>query len=211
MKNDARQLSTTEQALLRRLAVQRVFDGEKPAAVTLSYRLGEKTIFKWLKIAREKGIDDLAPKPRSGRNRTLSEFESEEVKRWILGGDPRQYGFDFGLWTRKIVSELILDRLGINLGVTAVGELLHRVGLTPQRPMRRAYERDDEQIREWLGKTYPAIKRSAKKQGAEVFWLDEASIRSDDPLMRTWGFEGANTDSKNQWPATGNQCHISII
>ena len=190
MKKDARQYTTSEQALLRRLAVQRVLDGEKPGVVTQSYGLGEKTIFKWLKIVKEKGLDALSPKPRPGRSRTLTEFESEEVKRWILGGDPRQYGFDFGLWTRQIVSDLIWDRLGVRLGVTAVGELLHRVGLSPQKPMRRAYERDDEQIKVWLANTYPEIKKTAKKHGAEVFWLDEASIRSDDPLMRTWGLKG---------------------
>ncbi|MEE8057210.1 MAG: IS630 family transposase [Pseudomonadales bacterium] len=68
--------------------------------------------------------------------------------------------------------------------------LLHRQGLTPQKPMRRAYERDDEQITEWKEKTYPEIKKNAKKQGAEIFWLDETSIRSDDPLLRTWGLKG---------------------
>ena len=49
-----------------------------------------------MKIAREKGLNALAPKPRSGRGCALTEFEAEEVKRWILSGDPRQYGFDFG-------------------------------------------------------------------------------------------------------------------
>ena len=190
MKYDARQLSTEEQSLLRRLAVQRVLDGEPAAVVTRSYGLGDKTIYKWLKTAKEKGLEALAPKPRPGRGRALSDFEAEEVKRWILSGDPRQYGFDFGLWTRQIVSDLINDRLNIRLGLTAVGDLLHRVGLTPQKPMRRAYERDDPEIKKWKEETYPSIKKSAKKQGAEIFWLDEASIRSDDPLMRTWGLKG---------------------
>ncbi|RDH43205.1 IS630 family transposase [Zooshikella ganghwensis] len=190
MKYDARQLSTEEKALLRRLAVQRVFDGESPANVTRSYGLGEKSIFKWLKIARTEGVDALAPKPRPGRARSLSDFEAEEVKRWVISGDPRQYGFDFGLWTRQIIADLIKDRLGIPLGLTAVGDLLHRVGLTPQKPMRRAYERDDAEINQWKEETYPKIKQLAKKEGAEIFWLDEASIRSDDPLMRTWGLKG---------------------
>ena len=202
MKNDARNLSTEQKALLRRLAVQRVLDGESPKDVTLSYGLGEKTIFKWLRIAKEKGIHALAPKPRPGRGCALTDFEAEEVKRWILGGDPRQYGFDFGLWTRQIVSDLIYDRLNVKLGLTAVGDLLHRVGLTPQKPMRRAYERDDAEIENWKKKTYPEIKKDAKNQGAEVFWLDEASIRSDDPLMRTWGLKGqtptVNTSGQRQ-------------
>jgi len=190
MKYDARKLSTNEQALLRRLAAQRVLEGESPKDVTRSYGLGEKTIFKWVKIAKEKGLNALAPKPRPGRGRALTEFEAEEVKRWILSGDPRQYGFDFGLWTRQIVAHLIEDRFGIVLGVTAVGDLLHRPGLTPQKPMRRAYERDDKEITQWKEKKYPEIKKEAKKQGAEIFWLDEASIRSDDPLLRTWGLKG---------------------
>ena len=203
MKFDARKLPTDEKALLRRLAVQRVLDGELPGVVTLSYGLGDKTIYKWLKIAKEQGIDALAPKPRPGRGRALSDFEAEEVKRWILSGDPRQYGFDFGLWTRQIVSDLINDRLNIRLGLTAVGDLLHRVGLTPQKPMRRAYERDDKEIEKWKEETYPEIKKSAKKQGAEIFWLDEASIRSDDPLMRTWGLKGQTPTVKTSGQRQG--------
>ena len=190
MKYDARKLSTNEQALLRRLAVQRVLDGESAAEVTRSYGLGNKTIFKWLRIARENGLEALAPLPRTGRNRALSEMEAEEVKRWIVSGDPRQYGFDFGLWTRQIVADLISDRIGVTLSVTAVGNLLHRLDLTPQKPLRRAYERDEEAVKEWKEETYPEIKKAAKKQGAEIFWLDEAAIRSDDPLQRTWGLKG---------------------
>lgn len=190
MIDDARKLSTEEKAFLRRIAVQRVFDGESAAEVTRCYGLGEKTIFKWLKIAKEKGVEALSPKPRTGRNRLLSEAEEQEVKRWVLGGDPRQYGFDFGLWTREIVSNLIKSKFGVEIRKTAVGNLLHRLGLTPQRPVRRAYERDDEAIQVWKEKIYPEIKKQAKKQGAEIFWLDEASIRSDDPLMRTWGLKG---------------------
>ena len=207
MNNDARKLSTEEQALLRRLAVQRVLNGESPKAVTESYGLGKKTIFVWLKTAREKGLDALAPKPRPGRGRSLSEFEAQEVKRWVLSGDPRQYGFDFGLWTRQIVADLILEHFNIEVSVSTVGNLLHRMGLTPQKPLRRAYERDDEAIREWKEKTYPKIKKSAKKAGAEVFWLDEASIRSDDRLMRTWGLKGKTPEVKT----SGQRQGINVI
>jgi transposase len=66
-------------------------------------------------LAREKGLDALAPLPRTGNTRTLTEEQEQEVARWIISGDPRQYGFDFGLWTRQIVANLIEHRLGINL------------------------------------------------------------------------------------------------
>lgn len=190
MKYDARKLSTDEKALLRRIAVQRVLDGESAAEITRCYGLGNKTIFKWLRTAKEQGLDALAPIPRTGRKRALSELEEDEVKRWIIGGDPRQHGFDFGLWTRQIVADLIAARFNISLSVTAVGNLLHRLGLTPQKPLRRAYERDEEAVTEWKQKEYPKIQKAAKNQGAEIFWLDEAAIRSDDPLQRTWGLKG---------------------
>ena len=79
MKNDARKLSTEEQHLIRKLAVQRVFDGESAAEVTRSFGLGKTTIFTWLRIARTKGMEALCPKVRTGRNRTLSEFEEQET------------------------------------------------------------------------------------------------------------------------------------
>jgi len=190
MKNDARKLSTEEQHLIRKLAVQRVFDGESAADVTRSFGLGKTTIFTWLRIARKKGIEALCPKIRTGRNRTLSEREEQEIKRWVIGGDPRQYGFDFGLWTRQIVADLIFERLGVELSPSGVGKILHRLGLTPQKPLRRAYERDEKAVQEWVDIIYPKVKKHAKNKGAEIFWLDEASIRSDDPLQRTWGEKG---------------------
>lgn len=87
MKYDARKLSTDEQTLLRRLAAQRVLDGESPVAAIRGYGLGDKTIFKWVKLAKEKGLNALAAKPRPGRGRALSNFEAQEVTRWILSSD----------------------------------------------------------------------------------------------------------------------------
>ncbi len=71
MKYDARKISTEEQHLIRKLAVQRVFDGESVAEVTRYFGLGSKTVFRWLKVARVNGIDALSPKARTGRNRFL--------------------------------------------------------------------------------------------------------------------------------------------
>ena len=107
-----------------------------------------------------------------------------------MGGDPRQHGFDFGLWTRQIVADLISERFGVELSPSGVGKILLRLGLTPQKPLRRAYERDEEAVEKWVETVYPKVKKHAKNKGAEIFWLDEASIRSDDPLQRTWGEKG---------------------
>ncbi len=96
--------------------------------------------------------------------------------RWINGHDPRQYGLDFGLWTRSVVAELIERKFVIRLGVTAVGELLAKLGLTPQKPLQRAYQRDPEAIEAWQRERYPAIARQAKASGGEVYFWDESGF-----------------------------------
>ncbi len=202
MRVDGRKYSTEEKFLIRRMAAQRCLEGESQARVAASYGVSHVSVFRWVKQAREQGLDSLAPQPKSGRPRKLTEAEEQEVFRWVVGGDPRQLGLDFGLWTRKIIADQIEERLGVTLSVTCVGELLHRLGLSPQKPLRRAYERDEVGIQKWVDEEYPKIKNRAKRNGAEIFWLDEAGIRSDDPLQRTWGLIGKTpvvpTSSKRQ-------------
>lgn len=98
---------------------------------------------------------------------------------WVNGKDPRQYGLDFGLWTRSVVASLIEGKFAIRIGLTAVGELLAKLGLTPQKPLQRAYQRDPEAIERWQRETYPAITRAAKAVGGEVYFWDESGFRAD--------------------------------
>ena len=89
-----------------------------------------------------------------------------------------------------MVGELIQKKFGVGLGLTAVGELLAKLGLTPQKPLQRAYQRDPEAIEKWQRETYPAIARQAKAQGAEVFFWDESGFRADTVHGKTWGARG---------------------
>ena len=176
---------------LRVLAVKRVMeDGERPSEVIRSLGLCRTTIYPWLRKFDEGGWEALAEKIASGPEPKLTEKQRQRVKRWILGKDPRQYGFDFGLWTRRIVQVLIEDKMGIELGLTAVGRLLASLDITPQKPLRRAYERDPAAVELWLKQTFPEIKRRAKRAGAKIFFLDEAGFQSDAPLGRTYGLKG---------------------
>ena len=94
------------------------------------------------------------------------------------------------MWTRLIVRKLIADKFEANLGVTAVGKLLAKLGLTPQKPLKRAYERDPVAIEAWKNDVYPAIAKRAKKRGAEIFFWDESGFRSEAVQGKTWGVKG---------------------
>jgi transposase len=88
------------------------------------------------------------------------------------------------------VAALIERKFGIRLGVTAVGELLAQLGLTPQKPLQRAYQRDPEAIDRWRRERFPAIAKQAKAAGGEVYFWDEAGFRADTVHGRTWGKKG---------------------
>lgn len=175
---------------LRTTACRRVREGEKPSAVMKSMGLCRTTIYKWLRTYRRQGEAGLARRKATGRKPRLNARQRQAVIRWIVGKDPRQYGFDFGLWTRRIVSEMIGKKFGIRLQVTAVGHLLASLNITPQKPLRRAYERDLERIAAWRKTEFPRIRTRARRRGAKIYFLDEAGVRSDAPLGRTYGLKG---------------------
>ncbi len=190
-KTDGRTLNHKALEHMRMLAVRRVVeDQEAPSEVMTSLGLCRTTIYRWLRTYKDKGMEALAEKIAQGPEPKLTDKQRQQVKRWILGKDPRQYGFDFGLWSRRIVRALIKEKMGIELGITAVGRLLASLDITPQKPLRRAYERDPQAVEQWLRQTYPKLKARAKRAGAKIFFLDEAGFQSDPPLGRTYGLKG---------------------
>ena len=207
MQIDGRTLTHETSETIRMMAVRRVREGERPSAVIQSYGLCRTSIYRWLRAQRGGGEKALQARQHPGRKATLSAKQTLQVRRWISGRDPRQYGFDFGLWTRQIVVELIAQKFGIRLGVTAVGRLLAELDVTPQKPLRRAYERDPVAIEQWQQKVFPRLRARAKRIGAKLFFLDEAGVRSDQVLGRTWGLRGQTPEV----PTSGQRQSVNAI
>ena len=176
---------------MRVLAVRRVTeDGERPSAVMDSLGLCRTSIYPWLRSYKDQGLEALVEKISQGPEPKRSEKQRQQVRRWILGKDPRQHGFDFGLWTRRIVQTLILEKMGGELCLTSVGQLLASLEIPPQKPLRRAYARDPVAVERWRKEDYPKLRKRAQKLGALIFFLDEAGFQSDPPLGRTYGLKG---------------------
>ena len=194
MKRDGRKLDHKTLEEIRRMAVERVWEGEDPSEVIASYGFCRTTIYKWLRAVEGKrkgsNLDALRSRKGTGRPPKLTKSQEQQVFRWINGKDPRQHGFDFGLWTRRVVSELVDKRFGIQLSLASVGKVLAKVGLTPQKPLARAYERDPEAIEAWRRETYPSIAAAAKRDDAEIYFWDESGFRADAVQGTTWGVKG---------------------
>jgi transposase len=207
LKIDGRTLPHDTSELIRKWAVRRVKAGESASSVMKSYGLCRTTIYRWLRVAQEGGEKALRARRHPGPQGKLTAVQKLKVRQWINGKDPRQYGFDFGLWTRQIVAALIGQRFGVQLGVTAVGRLLAELDITPQKPLRRAYERDPKAIARWKAEEFPKLRARAKRRGAKIFFLDEAGVRSDQVLGRSWGLRGQTP----QVPTSGKRQSVNAI
>ena len=192
MKRDGRTLAHNVLEEMRMLAVQRMREGESPAEVAASFGMNRTWAYKCRAAAsgRGKGLRALRSTKGTGRPRSLTPAQERQVFRWVNGKNPHQYGFDFGLWTRQVVRELIAQRFEVTLSLTSIGALLARVGLTPQKPLQRAYQRDYEAVQRWMSQSYPSLARKAKRQKAEIFFWDESGFRADAVHGKTWAAKG---------------------
>jgi len=93
--------------------------------------------------------------------------------------NPLQLRFSFALWTAAKVATLIQRRFKVRLSRTSVSRLLNQLGLSAQRPMWRAYQQDSEAVDIWVKEEYPKIKALARRLKAEIYFGDEAGVRSD--------------------------------
>lgn len=192
MKRDGRKASRAALEEMRLMALERMNEGESPAAVAASFGLHRGWGYKVLARAKGagRGKRALLSRKGTGRPRTLTAAQERRVFGWINGKNPRQYGFDFGLWTRQIVGELIRQKFAVRLSLASVGALLARLGLTAQKPLQQAYQRDPQAVAKWEQETYPAILRRAKREKAEIHFWDESGFRADAVQGRTWAAKG---------------------
>ena len=103
---------------------------------------------------------------------------------------PLDFGFSFALWTRDLVRQLIFSQFQVTMSISAVGALLHRIGLSVQRPLWRAWQQDAPAVRVWKEETFPAIAQAARGAGGTVYFGDEAGLRSDFHAGTTWAPTG---------------------
>lgn len=109
----------------------------------------------------------------------LNDAQLQELYTLLVGTDPRRLSFGSALWTRAMVGELILRRFKVRVSIATAGRVLRRLGMSPQKPLYRAYQQDPEKARAWKSEIYPEIRRRATEEDAEIFFADEASVRTD--------------------------------
>ena len=121
-------------------------------------RVDRRTMYGWLSRYRDGGWGALDAKKRGGRPPKLDAKALQWIYKTVVNKNPLQLKFTFALWTEKMIGEVIHQRFGIRLSKASVCSLLIQLGLTPQKPIWRAYQQKPEEVQKWLKETYPRIK-----------------------------------------------------
>jgi transposase len=190
-KQDARSLPGEAQEDLRRRVVQAVEKGLSQTAAARVFGVARGTVSRWIGLVQSAGRGALKAR-RRGRPPVsrLAPQQAATAVRHILSGCPDQLSLPFALWTREAVQELLSRKFALQVSVWTVGRYLRAWGLTPQKPVRRAYEQNPAAVRKWLEEEYPAIREQARQFKAQIHWLDEMGLRSDHQAGRSWGRRG---------------------
>jgi len=138
----------------------------------VSYR----AVRNWLLAFDKSGQNGLLAKHGAGRPVKLTDKQMRWIATTVRDNTPDQLRFEFGLWTRYLIGELIKREWGLRLSLTTLGKIMTRLGFTSQGPLRSAYEQNPALVQNWLEVQLPVLRARAKRKGARIFFADEASM-----------------------------------
>ncbi len=186
----SRPLGTAAELERRRCcAVQAVDRGESPEVVARTYGGTRSSVYRWLKLARQP--DGLAAKPHAGPAPRLSPKQLQHLETLLLQG-AKAHGWSTDLWTCQRIVQLIKRHFGVSFHHDHVGRFLHaRLNWSPQKPRRRARQRDDVAINHWRQVRFPKLAQAARRRGAHLVFLDESGFQLTPTVRRTWAPRGS--------------------
>lgn len=157
-------LTAADKEARRKLAVAKVNDGWSQADVADFLGVHPVTVAKWMARWRAAGAAGLAAAPVPGRPRFLTPDQEARVLGW-LADKPTAHGFRTDLWTARRVAQLIRERFGVEFHPNYLREWLTRRGYSPQKPIRRAKQRDPVLIDHWVTHDWPALQKKSRRRG----------------------------------------------
>jgi len=203
-KIDARSLKPQELSRVRRLVIKLRKKGIPNKEVAQIVGLTAQTTSEYYTRYKKEG-DKFFKVKSAGRpknvGKTLTDEQEKYIIKKLIDTNPQQLKFKFALWTREAVKQLIKKEFEIDMPLSTVGHYLKRWEFTSKKPIKRAYERKDEQTKKWLKEEYPQIKQQAKKDNADIWWCDETSCQSIPTNLKGYAKKGSKIKSVLEHPA----------
>lgn len=119
------------------------------------------SVMRWYRSFRAHGDKGLLVKFSPGRPLRLSAAKRRRLLALLLRG-AMSCGYRTELWTTARIANVIATRFGVKYHPDHVGRLLHALGWSPQKPERRAMERDEAEITRWKREEWPRVKKTLR-------------------------------------------------
>ncbi|MDA8179248.1 MAG: IS630 family transposase [Deltaproteobacteria bacterium] len=146
----------------RRLrAIELLKEDLPPVDVARIVGCDRRSVRRWNAAFQKGGGKAIKARPAPGRPPRLADKDKRRLEQALLKG-PKAAGFSTDLWTCPRVAQLIFDRFGLRYHVDHIGRLLHALGWSPQKPQRRAVERNEDEIRRWVKEEWPRVKKTPR-------------------------------------------------
>ena len=143
----------------RRTALALLREGLTPVDIARRLGVDRRSVRRWRAAHDAAGAAGVAAKPASGRPSKLDADARHRLETLLLAG-ARAAGFPTDLWTCPRVAILIRRELRVRYHVDHIGRLLRALGWSPQKPERRARERDETAIQRWVKVEWPRVKKT---------------------------------------------------
>jgi transposase len=166
---DGRKLKHKALEEIRMRAVKQVVAGESPETVIKALGFTRCCIYNLISKYEKGGWGALKAVPLTGRTPLLNGKQLQKLYSMITEKTPTQLNFEFALWTRSMVGELIRKKFKVTLNDTTVGRVLRKSGLSPQKPLRRAYQRDKETVEVWHEEGLPGNQARGQEREGRIF------------------------------------------
>jgi transposase len=148
----------------REHAIALLESGHTPVHVARMLGVDRRSVRRWKSAHRKRGAKGIEARPTPGRPPKLDSRQRARLERLLLKG-AKKAGYESDLWTCPRIAEVIFEQFGVDYHRDHIGRLLRSLGWSPQRPQRRAAERNEERIQGWIREDWPRIKK--KPAGAK--------------------------------------------
>lgn len=171
---------------MRALALKQ--QGYTQRAIAEALGVSEQAVSEWLAAVRQGGPQALRSHPAPGAPPKLTAGQKRLIPEFLWHG-PEAYGFRGQVWTCARIAKIIEEEFGVRDHKDHVGRLLQELHWTPQVPIRRALQRDEEAIRRWRTETWPDLQRRARRERRVLVFEDESGFYLLPGVVRTYAPE----------------------
>lgn len=151
----------------RMIAARLLREGMGVREVARLLHVSCSSVSRWKQALERGGLQALKSKPHPGPRPRLNARQKEVLRKILIKG-PRAWGYPTDLWTLSRVAGVIEARFGVKYHPGHVWYILRELGFSPQKPARRARERDEASIERWRRRQWPRIKKRLVAMGGAL-------------------------------------------